>query len=148
LKNKKCVINIVKRHRGRRSNYFTCNTCGATARFIGDWRSPFNLRIFFKYSKVKENKKKLVLTYCKNSTHIMDSKIVSVNYLNYWQIRYRYITYDNDVDLFICINVDIVQTIIILLLDLEQVDRSEGSMMKYATYHQQLAFLGISLVLS
>jgi hypothetical protein len=29
LENQKCVINIVKRHRGRSSNYFTCTTCGA-----------------------------------------------------------------------------------------------------------------------
>jgi hypothetical protein len=36
----KCKINIVKRHRGRSSNYFTCNPCGAPEKFGGDWRSP------------------------------------------------------------------------------------------------------------
>jgi hypothetical protein len=40
LENPKCKINIVKRHRGRSSNYFTCNPCGAPAKFGGDWRSP------------------------------------------------------------------------------------------------------------
>jgi hypothetical protein len=40
LKNLKCKINIVKRHRGRSSNYFTCNPCGAAAKFGDDWKSP------------------------------------------------------------------------------------------------------------
>jgi hypothetical protein len=43
LKNPKWKINIVKRHRGRSSNYFTCNPCGAPAKFGGDWRSPLQI---------------------------------------------------------------------------------------------------------
>jgi hypothetical protein len=36
LKNPKCKKNVVKRHRGKCSNYFTCNPCGAPAKFGGD----------------------------------------------------------------------------------------------------------------
>jgi hypothetical protein len=42
LKNQKCVINIVKCHLGGSSNYFTSNTCGAPAKFGGDWKSPLD----------------------------------------------------------------------------------------------------------
>jgi hypothetical protein len=42
----------LKRHRGRSSNYFTCNPCGAPAKFGGDWRSPYVKYLYDFFLKV------------------------------------------------------------------------------------------------
>jgi hypothetical protein len=67
LKNLKCNINIVKRLRGRSSNYFTCNTCGAPAIFGGDWRSPYPPKVRLEFTALILNLQTFIHLYIRTT---------------------------------------------------------------------------------